>query len=199
MVGLCLGWQALAPALDVPSAIGATPARQQAVPAAVAFTADGRIIPPRDYRDWAFLTSGLDMNYADAGAAGQPHMFDNVFVNRAALAVFRKTGQWPEGTVLVKESREGLTKGSINKAGQFQADPVADLEMHVKETRRLGGWGFFSIEGAKPAAMRPKTDDCYTCHGAHGAVDSTFVQFYPTLAPIARQYATAHPQQEHLP
>lgn len=29
MVGLCLGWQALAPALDVPSAIGATPPAQQ--------------------------------------------------------------------------------------------------------------------------------------------------------------------------
>jgi len=127
MVGLCLVCQAVAPALDVPSAIGATPARLQSVPTAVAFTADGRIILPRDYRDRAFLSSGLDMNYEATGPAGQPRMFDNVFVNRAALAVFRRTRQRSDGTVLVKESREGLTKGSINKAGQVQAEPVAEI------------------------------------------------------------------------
>lgn len=157
--------------------------------AAIRYTADGRAIAPRDYRDWPFLTSGLDMNYDDPAAAGGPHMFDNVFVNPAALAAFRRTGHWPQGTVLVKESREGLTKGSINKSGQFQAETVADLELHVKDARLPGGWGFFSIAGGKPGSLHPRTDDCYSCHGQHGAVDTTFVQFYPTLAPIARAKA----------
>jgi len=33
--------------------------------------------------------------------------------------------------------------------------------------------------------MIPRTASCYSCHAAHGAVDTTFVQFYPTLLPIA--------------
>jgi hypothetical protein len=34
--------------------------------------------------------------------------------------------------------------------------------------------------------MIPTSADCYSCHADHGAVDTTFVQFYPTLLPIAR-------------
>jgi len=38
--------------------------------------------------------------------------------------------------------------------------------------------------------MIPASADCYTCHAAHAAVDTTFVQFYPTLLPIAKSKAT---------
>ena len=30
---------------------------------------------------------------------------------------------------------------------------------------------------------------CYSCHEQHGAVDTTFVQFYPTLIDAAKQKA----------
>ena len=33
--------------------------------------------------------------------------------------------------------------------------------------------------------MIPSTQDCYSCHREHGAVDTTLVQFYPPLMPIA--------------
>ena len=33
--------------------------------------------------------------------------------------------------------------------------------------------------------MIPQSADCYSCHTDHAAVDTTFVQFYPTLLPIA--------------
>ena len=36
----------------------------------------------------------------------------------------------------------------------------------------------------------PTTANCYSCHQEHGAVDTTFVQFYPTLAGIAREKGT---------
>jgi hypothetical protein len=38
--------------------------------------------------------------------------------------------------------------------------------------------------------MIPLTEDCYSCHAEHGAVDTTFVQFYPTLKPIAARKGT---------
>jgi hypothetical protein len=167
-----------------------TLAQSPAPPDAVAYTADGRAILPASYRDWVFLTSGLDMTYAESAGGPNPHMFDNVFVDPAALASFRRSGRWPEGTVLVKEAREGLTKGSINKAGQFQSEAVANVELHVKDSRRFGGWAFFKIVDGKPGAMIPKTATCYSCHDEHGAIDSTFVQFYPTLAGVARERGT---------
>ena len=40
------------------------------------------------------------------------------------------------------------------------------------------------------AKMIPVSQNCYSCHSDHGAVDTTFVQFYPTLLPIAKQKRT---------
>ena len=46
------------------------------------FTQDGKLEFPENYREWIYLTSGLNMSYAPrvAGTAGHD-MFDNVFVN----------------------------------------------------------------------------------------------------------------------
>ena len=38
--------------------------------------------------------------------------------------------------------------------------------------------------------MIPTDMACYSCHSEHAAVDTTFVQFYPTLLPIARSKGT---------
>ena len=38
--------------------------------------------------------------------------------------------------------------------------------------------------------LLPKSANCYTCHEAHAAVDTTFTQFYPTLLPIAKAKGT---------
>jgi hypothetical protein len=157
----------------------------------VSYTADGRLEVPTTYRDWPFLTSGLDMNYASGEGGEDHHMFDNVFVDPDSLRAFRKTGSWPEGTVFVKEGREGLTKGSINRSGQFQAEPVMSLELHIKDSARFeGGWGFFDFGGNAPAQKIPLAAGCYSCHQSHGAVETTFVQFYPTLIGVARSMHT---------
>jgi hypothetical protein len=37
----------------------------------------------------------------------------------------------------------------------------------------------------RPGQYVPTSEDCYSCHSEHGAVDTTFVQFYPTLLQIA--------------
>ncbi len=38
--------------------------------------------------------------------------------------------------------------------------------------------------------MIPLSADCYSCHAAHAALDTTFVRFYPTLLPIATSKGT---------
>jgi hypothetical protein len=157
------------------------------------FAADGALLFPADYRSWSYVTSGVNMSYAE-GAPASAVTFDNIFVNPAALERFRATGAWPNGTVLLLERRASGTGATINKRGSFQG-AFAGLEAHVKDSTRFkGGWAFFNFSGEAPAREIPHTAACYSCHEEHGAVDTTFVQFYPTLLPIAQQKKTLSAQ-----
>jgi hypothetical protein len=101
-----------------------------------------------------------------------------------------KTGTWPDKTILVTENRFGSSKGSINKNGKFQTD-FRGLEIHVKDEAHLPRkWAFYFSDGKQPSPRRPDNAQCYTCHEGHGAVDTTFVQFYPTLLDIAKAKGT---------
>ncbi len=156
---------------------------------APAYTADGKLVFPANYRQWIYLTTGMDMNYNPNAQMPPGHsMFDNVFVNPEAYKAFVKTGTWPDKTMLVLEQRMSASKGSINKSGKYQANEVMGREIHIKDEARFpGGWAFFGY-GAdmKPAQQIPAQAPCYSCHQEHAAVDTTFVQFYPTLLDIAK-------------
>jgi hypothetical protein len=161
--------------------------------ASPAYAPNGDMLPPVDYREWIYLTTGIDMSYSPKAMAMQDHsMFDNVFVNPSAYRSFLATGTWPDKTVMVLEAREARTKGSINHSGHFQGTDVMDFEVHVKDAARFPGkWAFFSFD--KPGVngtLIPQGAPCYSCHADHAAVDTTFVQFYPTLLPIAQKKGT---------
>lgn len=144
---------------------------------------------PADYREWIYLSSGLDMSYFPRVAGMEGHsMFDNVFVNPEAYRAFKQTGTWPDKTVMVLEVRMAEGNASINKSGHFQGEAMG-MEVHVKDQSR-GGWAFYDFDGKGPGNLIPATAACYSCHQAHAAVDTTFVQFYPTLLPIAREKNT---------
>ena len=156
------------------------------------YTADDRLVVPEDYRSWIFLTSSLDLNYDQAvpGAATSRSLLDNVFVNPGAYAQFVRTGRWPDGTVLVKENRLAASAGTISRSGKFQTQ-IVSMELHVKDEKRFPGkWAFFVTDGKKPARYIAPGADCYSCHAEHGAVDTTFVQFYPTLLETATRKGT---------
>jgi cytochrome P460 len=161
------------------------------VPAGPQYTGDGQLKLPENYREWVYLTSGFDMSYNPALQMGDHHMFDNVFVSPEAYKSFIETGTWPDKTMLVLEARGAEGKGSINQKGNYQGTDVMGFEVHVKdETRFPGKWAFFGFGNGKTAKMVPLSADCYSCHAEHGAVDTTFVQFYPTLLPIAQKKGT---------
>jgi hypothetical protein len=182
-----------AAALAVPLAFHSPQRALAASSTAPAYTPSGDMLPPTDYRQWTYLTSGIDMSYSPKSGEMQDHsMFDNVFVNPEAYRSFLETGTWPDKTVMVLEVREARTKGSINKQGHSQGVGVMDLEVHVKDAARFPGkWAFFSFDSPeKKGTLIPQAAPCYSCHQAHAAVDTTFVQFYPTLLPVAQQKGT---------
>src|SRR5579871_3222877 len=154
------------------------------------YTSDTQLKLPENYRQWVYLTTGFDMSYNPSMSMGH-HMFDNVFVNPESYKAFIETGTWPDKTVLVLEGRMGQDKGSINQKGSYQGTEIMGIEAHVKDEARFPGkWAFFIFGDAKTAKMVPTNMDCYTCHAQHAAVDTTFVQFYPTLLPIAQTKGT---------
>ena len=101
------------------------------------YTSDGQMKLPENYREWVYLTTGFDMSYNPAMNMGH-HMFDNVFVNPEAYKAFLNTGTWPDKTVMVLEGRGAQSRGSINKAGNFQGE-VMGIEVHVKDEARFPG------------------------------------------------------------
>ena len=150
------------------------------------YTAKGEIVAPKDYREWVYLSSGLDMSYSAVAMPMGHSMFDNVFVDPVSWRAFKATGHWPDKTRFVLENRMAESKGSINKHGQYQTEALMGAEMHVRDDARFkGGWAFFALNGDAPGKMIPYEAACYACHQAHGAVDTTFTQFYPTAKPIA--------------
>jgi hypothetical protein len=165
-----------------------------AAPAELRYTADGQMQVPDNYREWVYLTSGLGMSYQPTVSANMEPMFDNVFVNPSSYRSFMATGTWPDKTVLVLEVRGSETKVSIDQHGHSQG-PVHGLEVHVKDASLPGKWGFFEFDpGQKAAKIVPPQADCYSCHQQHAAVDTTFVQFYPTLIDLAKEKKTLSPE-----
>ena len=169
------------------------PASEQPV-----YTASGELTFPANYREWVFLGSGLGMTYGPAAPRpGENPSFDNVFVNPAALKLFKETGHWPDGTMFALEVRDSISHGSINKGGHYQSD-VAAIEVHVRDTKRFkegSGSAFFGFGGglsAPPASAPalPVDAGCIACHSKNGAVDSTFTQFYPTALAVAEAKGT---------
>lgn len=163
------------------------------------YTEEGQLRLPEDYREWVFLSSGVGMTYGPVGAGrGFPPMFDNVFVTPEAYRRFRETGRWPDKTVFVLEVRYAASHGSINKQGHFQTD-LSGLEALVRDEGRFEeGWTFFAFptQGGLPARAGRrlgKEAGCLACHTANGAVDGTFVQFYPTLLEVAEKKGTLRP------
>lgn len=155
------------------------------------YTADAQLKLPANYRQWIYLTTGYDMSYNPALSATGHHMFDNVFVNAESYKQFVESGTWPDKTMLVLEGRMGQDKGSINQKGSYQGTEIMGIEIHVKDEARFPGkWAFFIFDDSKTAKMVPTNMECYTCHAQHAAVDTTFVQFYPTLLPIAQSRGT---------
>ncbi|MGA2578145.1 MAG: cytochrome P460 family protein [Bryobacteraceae bacterium] len=185
---MCLGLPAQSPPMGPPP----TPPEQPR------YTPEGQLMRPDNYREWIYLSSGLGMTYGPVDSASAPssERFDNVFVTPVAYHAFLQTGSWPDKTMFALEVRNSASKGSINNGGHYQ-EGFAGLEIHLKDVARFPTkWAFFEFGGSQQTSKPfPPTSSCQACHAKNGAVDETFVQFYPTLIPVAQAKGTLRPKQ----
>src|SRR5215813_600903 len=146
------------------------------------YTADGKLALPTNYRDWTFLTSGFGMNYSQ-GVSAHP-MFTNVYVTPEALQGFKSTGKWPDKSMFIVEIYSSASHGSINKGGHYQ-DTFAGLDVEVKDSSREQEWSYYNFGAGETVGEAIVGSGCNNCHSKNGAVEHTFVQFYPTLLDFA--------------
>ena len=158
------------------------------------YTKGGELVRPDNYREWIFLSSGFGMNYSPA--PGKHDLFTNVFVPRWAYRAFVQSGRWPDKTLFVVEERMAQSRGSINKHGNFQADSMG-LGIEVKDSALPEKWGYYTFNSNQTAAANHR-QSCFSCHEQHAAVEHTFVQFYPTLKPIAKKFRTYRQSAEKV-
>lgn len=157
------------------------------------WTASGELELPKDYHEWVFLGAPLTPHALNGGKANFPE-FHNVYVHPEALRAYRRTGAWPEGTIMLKELQ--LTQVAENPDGSsFEPSgrgyfPAArnGIDISVKDSKRFkdtNGWGFFNFGHHAPpyaatAAAAPK-DACAGCHIASATRDMVFSKFYSAI------------------
>ena len=189
---LAIGTVALAAALGIAVAI-AIGARAQMAPSwGPKWTRDGTLILPRDFRRWTFLGSPLTPNGLNGGEAGFPE-YHNVYVQPEAFDAYRRTGEWPEGTIMLKELqrvRQGAYpdgSGDEPSGRGFFPGALNGIDISVKDSARFkesNGWGFFTfghhaLPYPETAALQP-VDACAGCHIAN-ATDMVFMKFYKPI------------------
>jgi Cytochrome P460 len=157
----------------------------------------GQLLRPAHYREWMFLSAGFGMNYSPE--PGSHEMFTNVFVQRWAYNEFLNSGKWPEQSMFVIDERDAASRGSINQKGHYQTN-LTGLAIEVKDsTRNADKWAYYGFDAdGKSAGARPKGNGCWSCHEARAAVEHTFVQFYPTLKPVAKKFGTYNETREQV-
>ena len=140
---------------------------------------------PKDHREWIFVGAPVTPHDMNNGKAAFPE-FHNVYINPDAFATYKKTGKFPDGTVVMKDLVSVGSKSMESGNGYFQGD-YHSLEAMVKDSKRFseepGGWAFFRFgeyPNYKPVGMRMKTAECNACHSG-AEEDFIFTSTYPVL------------------
>ena len=69
---------------------------------------------------------------------------------------------------------------------------LAMVRGFMREILSIAAWGAAALVTlyAFGKLLPTATTECLSCHSQHGAVDNTFVQFYPTLLEVAKTKGT---------
>ena len=162
--------------------------------AASVFRLDGKATVPPGFRSWVLIGSSLTPNGLNQPEADFPE-FHNSYIEKKNVDAYLMHGDFPEGTVIVKELTRVLSPtfpdGSRTEPsgrGFFNGE-LNGIDMMVKDSKRFAktnDWGFFTF-GHHPRPYDETSDErtvaeCAGCHIANVAeTDMTWIQFYPLL------------------
>ena len=160
---------------------------------AATFNKQSELKLPEGYRQWVFIGAPLTPHGLNKGKAGFPE-YHHVYVNPDAFAVYQRTGEFPDGTVIAKElvllQKGDFEDGSKNApSGRgFFGGEFNGMDVMVKDSARFketNGWGFYNFgHNAPPYAKTAKAEpakNCAGCHITNAGKGMVFKSYYPVL------------------
>jgi hypothetical protein len=156
------------------------------------FTAAGELRLPKGYETWVYVGSPLTPNALNKGKAAFPE-YHNVYIEPGSYQIYKKTGIFPEGTMMYKELQLTL-KPEENSDGSrtepsgrgFFPGVRGGAEVSVKDTKKFSdsaGWGYFDYKDPQKdtvASLMP-ISSCAYCHIDKAKKDMVWTQFYRLL------------------
>src|SRR6201982_3796877 len=145
--------------------VGAKPvAVAQAQQSTVVFNADGTVQVPTGFRKWVFVGAPLTpeglndgkYNCDQPGGCTRSNFpeYHHVYIEQKNVDAYLKTGEFPEGTVIVKELTRVLnptfpdsSRKEPSGRGYFNGE-YNGIDLTVKDSKRFAktnGWGFFTF------------------------------------------------------
>jgi Cytochrome P460 len=155
----------------------------------------GNINVPSDFREkWVHLGTWVVTSEAAAGPSLGPTApgtgIHEVYTQPESVMVYKKTGKWPDGAVLVMEACsikwDDLPTGHVILAGEIldRFVMVKDSKDRFKNNPNWGegwGWALFNAANPKKNISTNCKNDCIGCHEVAKNTDWVFVHGYPTL------------------
>jgi len=151
------------------------------------FNDKGQLIRPDvSYREWVYIGTPLTPNALNPPEAPFPE-FHNVYIHPSDFDHWKRTGTFPDGTVIIKELVLVGATQAVSGKGYFMGE-FTGLEAAIKDSERFkdepGFWAYFSFGHSYPLADSSQAfpaPACNACHAASAADDFVFTQFYPVL------------------
>ncbi len=151
------------------------------------FNDKGQLIRPDvSYREWVYVGTPFTPNALNPPEAPFPE-FHNVYIHPSDFDHWKRTGTFPDGTVMIKELVLVGATQAVSGKGYFMGE-FTGLEATIKDSKRFkdepGFWAYFSFGHSYPLADTAQAfpaPACNACHAASAADDFVFTQFYPVL------------------
>lgn len=149
---------------------------------------NGQLERPTGYREWIYVGTPVTPNDLNDGKAAFPE-HHNVYIDPQSWAHWKKTGQFRDGTILMKELVEVGSKAAVSGNGYFQGNFIG-LEATIKSSKHFpdepGNWAYYSFstpdhKKLTPSATAFPAASCNACHASAAADDFVFTQYYPVL------------------
>ena len=108
------------------------------------YTKEGDLILPKNFNEWVYVGSPLTPNALNGGKANFPE-FHNVYIEPGSYEIYKKTGEFPEGTIFFKERQLKLPAenpdGSRTEASGrgFFPGKLNGADVTVKDSKRYAG------------------------------------------------------------
>ena len=151
--------------------------------------AKGNMHIPSGYRTTYEFLGSWSVAGDDGKGAKQLHV---VYTSPGTIEAFRKTGQFPEGAVIVKEVYDAATKemttGTVSHEDKLEGWflMVRDTKNDYAGNKLWGegwGWSWFDAGNPNTTTSTDYKSDCQSCHIPARSTDWIYTNGYPPLKP----------------